>query len=369
MFLLRLNSAFNRLISLVFLLYLIGGGTIFTLVALVARADTVIAGTSSHASTRAGLLTNSCAVFNWVGAVNSTSITRNADVTLLVASNGFSANAEGQLSTAAASTARILEAESGLRAGTLGVKGSLEALRSGSSTKALETGESSIGISINIITIITLRRVNPLAVIRSTVSRARTTTSSGLSTASSGSRAELTEFRGRAGTSEERTTLALTPVVGISITIVVRNEPTSRFKDSKGEFGNLHLGDETGSHSFVSELSSFEVRSGSSRRSGILHVSSLERRATEMLSKSASEGLSIDNASSHTIKTGRSNVSGEGFTATSEPVSIQSLTETKSVDNFMYNADHLSFVIHGFSSGSEEFSTDDSLTNDGSLGT
>jgi hypothetical protein len=226
------------------------------------------------------------------------------------------------LSAATASTARILEAESGLRAGTLGVKGSFEAFRLSRSTKALETGESSIGISINIIAIIALRRVNPLAVIRSSISTARTTTSSSLSAASSGTRAELAEFGGGASTSEERAALSLTPVVRISITIVVRNEPTSRLEDSKGEFGQLHLDDETGGHSFVSELPSFEVRSSSSRRSGILHVSSLEIRAAEVLSKSASEGFSIDNASSDTVKTGRSNVTGEGLTAASEPVSI-----------------------------------------------
>jgi len=88
-----------------------------------------------------------------------------------------------------------------------------------------------------------------------------------------------------------------------------------------------------------------------------------------MLSKSTSEGLSIDNASRDTAKRSRSNVTGEGLTTASEPAAIQALTETKSVNNFVHNADHLSFVVHRFSSGSHEFSTDDSLTNDGSLGT
>jgi len=175
--------------------YLIRGGTILTLEATVARANTIEASTSSHATTRAGFLTNSAAVFNRVGAVNSTSIARNADVTLLAANNGFSANAEGQLGIATASTAGILEAESGLRAGTLGVKGSLEAFRSGRSSKGLDTGESSIGISINIVAIIALRRVNPLAVIGSSISRARTTTSSSLSALSSGTRAEFAVLR------------------------------------------------------------------------------------------------------------------------------------------------------------------------------
>jgi hypothetical protein len=88
-----------------------------------------------------------------------------------------------------------------------------------------------------------------------------------------------------------------------------------------------------------------------------------------MLSKSASEGLSIDDASSDTIKRSSSNVTGEGLTAAREPVSIQTLTETKSVNDFVHNADHLSFVVKRFSSGSEISGTDDSLTNDRSLGT
>jgi len=113
----------------------------------------------------------------------------------------------------------------------------------------------------------------------------------------------------------------LTPEVRISIA-VVRNVPTSRFKDSKGEFGHLHLDNKTGGHSFVSELSSFEVRTGSTRRSGVLHVSSLEARASEMLSKSAGEGFSIDDASSDTIKFSRSDVTGESLTTAGEPVAV-----------------------------------------------
>jgi hypothetical protein len=84
----------QSLIKLIYLLYLVRGSTILTLVTLVANANTVVTSTSSHATTRAGLLTNSTAVFNWIGAVNSTSITRNADITLLAANNGFGANAQ-----------------------------------------------------------------------------------------------------------------------------------------------------------------------------------------------------------------------------------------------------------------------------------
>jgi len=163
--------------------------------------------------------------------------------------------------------------------------------------------------------------------------------------------------------------LALTPNERISITIVVRNVPTSRFKESEGEFRHLHLVNKTGGHSFVSELSSFEVRSSSTRRSGILHISSLKTRASEMLSKSTSEGFGIDNASRDTAKRSTSNVTGEGLTTAGEPAAVQALTETKSVNNFVHNADHVLFVEESIRSGSNVSRTDDSLTNDGSLGT
>jgi len=159
--------------------------------------------------------------------------------------------------------------------------------------------------------------------------------------------------------------LSLTPVERISET-VVRNVPTSRFKESEGEFGHLHLDDKTGGHSFVSEVSSFEVRSSGTRRSGILHISTLERRASEMLSESAGKGFGIDDASCDTTKRSSGNVTSELLTGAGEPVSIQSLTETESVDNFVHNADHLSFVVKDVSTGSEVSGTDGNLTNDGS---
>jgi hypothetical protein len=161
--------------------------------------------------------------------------------------------------------------------------------------------------------------------------------------------------------------LSLTPVERISIT-VISNVPTSRFKESEGEFGHLHLDDKTGGHGFEGELSSFEVRSSGTRRSGIFHVSTLERRASVMLSKSAGKGFSIDNASRDTVKSSLGNVTSEGSTAAGEPVSVQTLAETESMDNFVHNTDHLSFVVKDISTGGEISGTDDNLTNDGSLG-
>jgi len=162
--------------------------------------------------------------------------------------------------------------------------------------------------------------------------------------------------------------LSLTPVERISIT-VVSNIPTSRFKKSESKFGKLHLDDKTGGHGFESELSSFEMRSSSTRRSGIFHISTLERRASVMLSKSASKGFSIDDASGDTVKGSLGDVTSKSSTAAGEPVRVQALAETESMDNFVHNADHLSFVVKDISTGGDVFGTDDNLTNDGSLGT
>jgi len=246
-------------------------------------------------------LTSSCAVLNRIRAVNNTSITANTDITLLAADNGLAANVEGKLSAATRSTARILEAESGLGTSTSGVKSTSEALGTSRSSESLETGKSSVVIGVIIVAIVVVVGVDPLAVVRTSISSARTATSSSQGAASSRAGAEFFVFGRRAGTSEETAALTLTPVERISIA-VVRNVPTSRFKESEGEFGHLHLDDKTGGHGFVGELSSFEVRSGSTRRSGILHVSTLERRASEVLSKSAGKGLSIDDSSGITIK-------------------------------------------------------------------
>jgi len=100
---------------------------------------------------------------------------------------------------------------------------------------------------------------------------------------------------------------------------VVSSIPTSGFEESKGEFGNLHLDNETGGHSFIGELSSFEVRSSSTRRSGVFHVGTLERRATIMLSKLAGKRFSIDNTGSNTTEFSRSNVTSKLLATSSQP--------------------------------------------------
>jgi len=161
--------------------------------------------------------------------------------------------------------------------------------------------------------------------------------------------------------------LTLTPNKGISITIVIRNVPTSRFKKSEGEFGHLHLVNKAGSHGFEGELSSFEVRSTSTRSSVIFHISSLESRASEVISKPTSEGFSINNASRDTSKRSSDNVTGEGLTTASEPTAIEALAETETVDDFMHDTDHILLMKKRISSGTNVVSTDDSLTNNRSF--
>lgn len=186
-----------------------------------------------------------------------------------------------------------------------------------------------------------------------------------MDTTSGRTRAEFVVLRRRAGSSKETASLSLTPVVRISI-VVIGNVPTSGFEESESKFGNLHLTNETRGHSFVSELSSLEVRSSSTGGTSVLHVSTLKSRAAEVRSKLASKGFSTNNTSLDTIESGIRDDVTELLTARVEPVTIKSLTETEGMDDFVHNADHLSFVIQDISSGGKISSTDDSLTDKGS---
>jgi len=155
-------------------------GAIFTLEALVANAKTVAATfTSTHASSRAVLLTSTSAVLDWVGTVDDTTISRNGDITFSSASNRLTTYMKSKLGIASRTAARVLEAEGSLGASALGVKSTGEALGTSRSTEGLEAGESSIRISISIVAIVAFTGMNPLAVVRSSISRAGTTTTAG----------------------------------------------------------------------------------------------------------------------------------------------------------------------------------------------
>jgi len=128
------------------------------------------------------------------------------------------------------------------------------------------------------------------------------------------------------------------------------------------------LTDQTGSHDFISELSSLEVRTSGTRRTRVFHVSTLESRTSEVLSESGGKRLSIDDYSSGTTKASRLDVTSEGLTAASEPFAVQTLGETESMDNLVHDADHLLFVQHGIGGYLHVGSTDGDSTYKGSLG-
>jgi len=128
------------------------------------------------------------------------------------------------------------------------------------------------------------------------------------------------------------------------------------------------LGDKTGSHTFISELSSFEVGTSGTRRTTVFHVSTLESGTSEVLSESAGKGFSVDDNGSSTTEAGRGNVAGEGLTAASEPLVEQTLGETESVDDLMHHADHVLFVNQDISSSLNVIATDGGSTDKGSLG-
>jgi len=149
---------------------------------------------------------------------------------------------------------------------------------------------------------------------------------------------------------------------------VVSNIPASGFEDTKSELRELHLVHETGGHTFVSILSSFEVGTSSTRRTSIFHVSTLKARATEVASDHRGKRFSIDNNSSCAIKNSRFNMTSEGSTVAIEPVMVQAVTETKSMDNFMHDTDHVSFMQENITSRFQIFSTDGGMTDKRSIG-
>jgi len=155
--------------------------------------------------------------------------------------------------------------------------------------------------------------------------------------------------------------LSLTPVVVVSVA-VVSGVPTTRFKESKSEGRHLHIVDQTGSHDFVSVLSSFEVRASSTRRARVFHVGTLESRAAEMLSELGGKRFSTDDLAGTTTEGSR------GDLDTLE-VLVETVGETKSMDNLMHDTHHVLFVEEDIAGFLQEVSVDLDVTNQRSLGT
>jgi hypothetical protein len=205
--------------------------------------------------------------------------------------------------------------------------------------------------------------VNELAAIRSTIRSAATTTVTSSSTGSGAGLADSTigrETTGRAGVSQETTALLLTVVKGISIT-VVSSIPAGAFKESKSHFRYWLIIDEAGGHDFGTELSSFEVGTSGGRGTRVLHIGTLESRASEVGSELRSEGFSDEDLA------GTAAESSRGNRGTVE-VSVQAGSETESVSDFVDHAAHILFMKKDVRGFSEVASVDSSKSNERSLG-
>jgi len=205
--------------------------------------------------------------------------------------------------------------------------------------------------------------VDELAVIGSSVRRAAATTVVGSSTGSSAGLADAAvevEGAGRAGLGQEVAALSLAVVVVVSHA-VVSDVPAGTFEEGEGELGYGLIVDKTRSHGFGAELSSFEVGTSSSRGTGVLHVSTLESRASEMVSESSSEGFSDEDLAGTTAERG----GGDGG---SSEVLVQTGGETEGMGDFVDHADHILFVEKNVAGFLDEGSVDSGKGNGGSLG-
>jgi len=252
---------------------------------------------------------------------------------------------KSKLSLGSRSTASVLEAEtgSGSRAGGR-AEGTSEALTVLASTVGFNAGESSILGGTGVVTIVAGAGTIELATIRSAVAgTTAATTTTNISATSGGRTAEFAELTRRAGTSKETATLTLTPVERISVT-VVGDVPAGTFQESKSELGVDLLIDKTGGHSFVTEMSLFEVRTSSTRATTVFHVSTLKSRATVMLSELRSKGFNVQDKSVSTIELTSASVSLKSLTLRVNELAELALSETKDVEDFMDDADHILFV-------------------------
>jgi hypothetical protein len=209
----------------------------------------------------------------------------------------------------------------------------------------LERGESGVVGGLGVVTIVVDAGVNELAAIRSDISGAETTTSS-LNSASSGRTS--TEFRevrvgSRAGLGEESASLSLTEPVAIS-GIVVSGVPTRTFEHGKGELTVRLLIDQTRSHGFEGEESSFEMGTGGGGTSTVFKVSTLQSRASEEASDSAGKGSNVDNLGGLSTNGTRLDVASEFLTAGAQEVLVETGGETENVGSFVQDHVDILFV-------------------------
>jgi len=107
----------------------------------------------------------------------------------------------------------------------------------------------------------------------------------------------------------------------------------------------LHVVDKTGSHELkTGEDSTFEMVSSSTRSTSVLHVSTLEARATEMVSKHSSQRFSSEDGAGVTSKLGSSNKSTLFLAVGVKERRVQVAGETERVSNFVHHTDHVLLV-------------------------
>jgi hypothetical protein len=209
----------------------------------------------------------------------------------------------------------------------------------------LERGESGVVGSLGIVTIVVDAGVNELAAIRSDVSLAETTSSS-LNSASSGrSSTEFREVRvgSRASLGEETASLSLTEPVTISV-FVVGGVPTRTFEHGKGELTVRLLIDQTRSHGFEGEESSFEMGTGGGGTSTVFKVSTLQSGASEEASDSAGKGRNVDNLGLLSTDGSRLDVARELLAAGAQEVIVETGRETENVGSFVQDHVDILFV-------------------------
>jgi len=209
----------------------------------------------------------------------------------------------------------------------------------------LETGKSGIALGTSVVAIVVDAGMNELATIRSDVSLAETTSSSGRSASSGRSSAEIIESGVgiAARISHESASLTLTEPVSISH-IVVSSVPTRAFEHSEGELTVGLLVNQTRSHGFESEQSSFEMGTSGGGTSTVFKVSTSHGGAAKELSNSAGKGFNINDLGSLSTDSTGLDVTGQFLAAGAQEVLVESWAETENVGSFVQNHVDVLFV-------------------------
>jgi len=107
----------------------------------------------------------------------------------------------------------------------------------------------------------------------------------------------------------------------------------------------LHFVNKAGGHELkTGEDSTFEMVSGSTRSTSVLHVSTLEARATEVISEHTSQRFSSKNKTGSTVKTSSGSKAALLLTVGVKERGVQVAGETEGVSDFVHHTDHVLFM-------------------------